>query len=124
MNANLFTDTINSLRYGSLNDELTEKLHELIEKCEASQKVGSLTLVLKLKPSKAGRMEILDDIKTTLPKEEKGSSIMFVTPEGNLQREDPRQLTIDGLRSVEAKTDDPLKHISEHDRKEPLRKVM
>jgi hypothetical protein len=39
-----------------------------------------------------------------MPKDEKGSSLMFATPEGNLQREDPRQLKIEGLRQVDMET--------------------
>jgi hypothetical protein len=63
-----------------------------------------LTLVLKLKPGKGGQIEIFDEIKISMPKEEKSSSIMFATPEGNLQREDPRQMQIDGLRTVDMET--------------------
>lgn len=47
---------------------------------------------------------MFDDIKVKLPKEEKGSSLMFATPDNNLQREDPRQLTLDGLRTVDKDT--------------------
>lgn len=105
-----FSDTLVALRYGTLHDELSEALNQLVTKCESTQRAGSLTLTLKIKPSKAGRVEIIDDIKLTLPKEEKGSSIMFVTPEGNLQREDPRQMSLDGLRVVD-KQDGELKRV-------------
>lgn len=95
-----FTDTVNALRYGTLADDLTAKMQELTAKCAEVGKTGSLTLTISLKPGQAGQIEVFDDIKLKLPKETKGSSIMFVTPENNLQREDPRQLSIDGLRSV------------------------
>jgi hypothetical protein len=65
---------------------------------------GELTLKLKLKPGKGGQIEIVDDITVKAPKEEKGTSIMFATPEGNLTREDPRQMQIEGLRSVDMET--------------------
>ena len=99
-----FTDTLNALRYGTLNDDLSTALNELVDKCSATGKVGELTLKIKLKPGKGGQIEVFDDIKVSAPKEERGSSIMFVSPEGNLQREDPRQLQIDGLRSVNMET--------------------
>ena len=99
-----FTDTLNALRFGTLNDDLSESLHELTERCANTGKSGTLTLQLTLKPGKGGQIEVIDDIKVKLPKEEKGTTLMFATPEGNLTREDPRQLKLDGLRSVDMET--------------------
>ena len=99
-----FTDVLPSLRYGTLNDDLGEALNTLTKKCDETNKSGTLTLTLKLKPGKGGQIEIFDEIKVSLPKEEKASSIMFATPDGNLIREDPRQMTIDGLRTLDKET--------------------
>lgn len=98
-----FTDTLNALRYGTLSEELTKKLHELTAACTETGRAGAITLTLALKPGKGGQVEVFDDIKVKLPKEERGSSIMFATPEGNLQREDPRQSKLD-LRTVDKET--------------------
>lgn len=98
-----FTDTLNALRFGTLSDELTKKLHELTVACTDTQRAGAITLTLQLKPGKGGQVEVFDDIKLKMPKEERGSSIMFSTPDGNLQREDPRQKKLD-LRSVNQDT--------------------
>ena len=104
-----FTDTINSLRFGTLAEELTNKLNALTLKCTDTGKAGSITLTISLKPGKGGQMEVFDDLKVKEPREERGSSIMFSTPEGNLQREDPRQRTLEGLRDVSSKgAGDPL----------------
>lgn len=99
-----FTDTLNALRFGTLTDDLTKALHELTQRCADTGRAGSLTLQLSLKPGKGGQIEVFDDFKLKLPKEERGSSIMFATPEGNLTREDPRQMQIDGLRTVDRQT--------------------
>src|SRR5213595_2421799 len=96
-----FNDSQAQLRYGELHEELSDKLNELVSAVDRAQKSGKLVLTLSLKPGKGGQIEIGDEIKLTLPKEEKASSIMFATPEGNLQREDPRQKTFEGIRSVE-----------------------
>lgn len=104
MPARPFTDTIVALRFGTLNDDLTTRLHELTQKCVETGRAGVLTLTLQLKPGKGGQIEVFDDVKVKLPKEERGSSIMFATPEGNLQREDPRQMQIDGLRTLDKDT--------------------
>jgi hypothetical protein len=96
-----FAQTVNLLRFGTLEDELTKKLQELTIACDESGRAGSLTLTLQLKPGKGGQIEVFDDIKVKLPKEERGSSLMFATPEGHLTRDDPRQQRIEGLRSID-----------------------
>lgn len=99
-----FTDTLSALRFGTLNDDLTRELNALVATCATTGKVGELKLSIKLKPGKGGQIEVFDDIVVKAPKEERGSSIMFATPENNLIREDPRQMQIDGLRSVDMET--------------------
>ena len=99
-----FSDTLNALRYGTLNDDLTKALHELTQQCVATGKAGALKLSIKLKPGSGGQVEVFDDITVNAPKEQKGSSIMFTTTECNLQREDPRQMSFEGLRSIDAET--------------------
>lgn len=99
-----FTDTLNHMRFGTLSEDLTKALHDLTQKCADTGRVGKLTLELQLKPGKGGQIEVFDDIRVKLPKEERGSTILFATPEGNLTREDPRQLQIEGLRTVDKAT--------------------
>ncbi len=99
-----FTSTVEALRFGTLGDELTDKLRDLVASCAVTGRAGAITLTLALKPGKGGQIEVFDEIKVKLPKEEKGSSLMFATPENNLQREDPRQMSLDGLRSVDQDT--------------------
>ena len=74
-----FTDTLVSLRYGTLSDDLTKALNDLTTKCADSGKQGTLTLKLVLKPGNGGQIEISDDIKVVMPKEVKGSSIFWAT---------------------------------------------
>ena len=100
-----FNDTIVALRYGTLHDDLTAALNKLTDDVTRTGKVGALTLSIKLKPTNnSGQIEVIDDIKVTTPKETKGTTIMFATPENNLTREDPRQMSIDGLRTVDKET--------------------
>lgn len=96
-----FNDTLVQLRFGELHDDLTKALNELVQKVDTSQKGGKIVLTLAIKAGKGGQIEIADDLKVTLPKVEKATSILFATPEGNLQRQDPRQKTFEGIRSVD-----------------------
>lgn len=99
-----FTATIEALRFGTLGDDLTDKLRELVSSCATTGRNGAITLTLALKPGKGGQIEVFDEIKLKLPKEEKGSSLMFATPDNNLQREDPRQMQLEGLKTVDRDT--------------------
>lgn len=112
MGKKTFTQTIDQLRFGTLSDELTDKLNDLNAAVASTGKTGSITVTLKLKPGNGGQVEVYDDIKLKLPEEQKGSSIMFFTPENNLQREDPRQRSLEGLRSVDEERKAP-KAVSE-----------
>lgn len=107
-----FIDTLTALRYGELHDELSEKLNELVAACADTGKAGTLTLTLKLKPSKGAALEISDEVKVKVPKLEHGSTLMFPTPEGNLQREDPRQLKLEGLLEVK-REDGELRNVAQ-----------
>lgn len=100
MTPRTFSTTIDALRYGTLSDELSDKLRDLTAVCASTGRAGSITLTLALKPGKGGQIEVFDDVKVKLPKEERGSSLMFATPENNLQREDPRQMQLPGVRVV------------------------
>lgn len=99
-----FNDTLAALRYGTLVDDLTKAMTDLTAKCADTGRAGTITLTLQLKPGKGGQIEVFDDIKVKAPKEERGSSIFFATPEGNLTRDDPKQLQIEGLRTVDMAT--------------------
>lgn len=95
----LFTHTLNSLRMGEAQEELSKKLHECV--CEARDvgKSASITLTITIKPNGKGQFEVLDKIITKLPTPDKGVTLMYDTPDGNLQRENPRQHSME-LRAV------------------------
>lgn len=106
-----FSSTVDSLRFGTLGDELTDKLRDLVATCATTGRAGAITLTLQLKPGKGGQIEVFDEIKVKAPKEEKGSTLMFATPENNLSREDPRQLPLEGLRTVDKATGE-IRHVA------------
>jgi len=95
-----FTDVIRDMRYGETLEELSEEFNKLVKVVEDTGRGGELTLTIKLKPSTGGAIELEDLIKLKLPPRIKGTSLFFATPEGNLQRNDPRQKDIPGLKEV------------------------
>lgn len=92
----LFNHVINNMRYGALQDELSEAINECVNRSRETNKQSVLTLVVKIKPNgNTGQYTLADQIKTSLPCLDKGETIMFGTPEGNLQRDDPMQKSLD-----------------------------
>ncbi len=96
-----FNQTLDALRRGGLSDELDAHMQKLVSACAVSERAGSITLKLTLKPGAGGAFDIVDDIKVTMPKEQKGTSLMYPTVEGFLSRSDPRQDELPGLTVAE-----------------------
>lgn len=97
----LYIHTVNQLRSGKTAAELSEKLNTVVRACRDTQKVGEITLRLKVKPDKGdtGQYFIEDTVTAKTPEFERGKTIMWGTPEGNLQRTDPNQGELE-LRTV------------------------
>ena len=105
-----FIDAIRVLRYGALSDELTKELQRVVLACADTGRKGTLTLRLSIKPGKAGQLEIADAVSVKLPEPDRAVSLLFATPDGNLQREDPRQLSLEGVRVVSRDGDELIVH--------------
>lgn len=99
-----FTDTLAQLKFGHLNDELANELQALVLTCGDTGKAGKLTLTITLKPGKGGQMEVFDEITIKAPKAERSSTLMFASVDHQLQREDPRQNSLEGMRVVDQAT--------------------
>jgi len=96
-----FSEFLETLDYGSISEEAMHELNELVHACTETGKGGELVLAIKIKPvGKAGQVELDSNLKVKKPKPVRGKTLMFATPDNNLQREDPRQRTLDGVRSV------------------------
>lgn len=98
----LFTHTINQLRYGQTAEELSEIVAACVNAARDTGKKAELTIKLTFKPEANGaQIFISDDIKQKIPTFPREATILFPTPQGNLQREDPRQTSLPGMRVVE-----------------------
>lgn len=98
-NARPFIDTLRDLEAGHLLDELTATQHNLVDAIRLTGKQGELIIKLVYKPDGAGQMTVKADVKAKEPQLSRGTSLFFLTPEGNLTRKDPRQQDLP-LRSV------------------------
>lgn len=98
-----YAQTLSDIYRGGLLSELDEKLTEVVKAAELTGKQGSLTLTLKIKTQgSSGQVDLTPVIKSVVPEHDRGNVIMFATPEGNLQLQDPRQKQLD-LKEAPAK---------------------
>lgn len=96
-----FADFLREVNKGSVHDELSKALHDLIAKVREVRKPGKVTLVLKVDWMKStGMLQITDDVKVELPKFDRKASLWFVDRNGNVTRNDPNQLTFSTMQSV------------------------
>lgn len=98
-----FEETAKQIRRGFFLIELAEKLAAVAQAVDATGKQGELNIKLTIKKiSRVGAMEISDKITTKIPTEPAETTMVFVTPEGNLLTQDPRQQSLD-LEQVKIK---------------------
>ncbi|MFK5689575.1 hypothetical protein ACI3EY_07900 [Ornithinimicrobium sp. LYQ92] len=95
-------DFIREQNRGRTHDELGEGLRDLVARVEDTGKKGSLTLTITVEPLKGNdeALQVSDEIKLKLPEHNRGASIFFRGSDGNLQRDDPNQMTFESLREV------------------------
>lgn len=100
--ADLFAFTMSQLRNGSAAVEASELLNECVVRARETGKPAELIVKIKIKPDGAGAGQYFleETITNKLPKQERSKTLFFGTPEGNLQRNDPNQRSLD-LRPVD-----------------------
>jgi hypothetical protein len=98
-----FANILAALQGGRTHRELGRALQDLTAAVKETGKGGSLTLTIKVSPSKAyGRVDIEDKVASKLPEPDRFASIFFVDDDNNLTRTDPNQLELPvGPRAVD-----------------------
>lgn len=99
------TEQLADIRGGLMMAELTETLAEVVNASLATGKKGAVWLKLDINPASKGDavVTVTDEIKKTVPQEKRTGTLMFATPSGSLQRQDPRQGDLE-LKSTPATT--------------------
>lgn len=105
-------DFFRDQRNGELDAEASKALQQVIQAVTTQEKKATLTIIIEVEPSKGGGMVVVtDDVKVKLPKQKRGATIFYATPENHLTRQDPRQQQLQ-LREVGAEST-PMKPIGE-----------
>jgi hypothetical protein len=97
-----FAEFLQRQSRGATHRELSEGLHQLVARVQETSKKGTLTLTVKVEPSRDGRTLIVTDaIVLKLPEHDRQPSLWWQDSHGNLTRSDPEQLAMDvPLREV------------------------
>ena len=100
----LFATVLSQLRAGRTQEELSDELRACVNHARETGKKAVLTLAITITPvrgedGETGQYDVTDKITTKNPEYQRGRTLFFGTPEGNLEREDPRQGKLD-LREV------------------------
>lgn len=88
---------------GRTHNELSEALHHLIAAVQETGKGGRVQLTVDIKPLSKGdghTLTVTDTVAVKMPKSERPQSVFFVDSDGNLTRNDPRQMSLP-LREAE-----------------------
>jgi len=94
-----------------LLDHAGEQFAELIRAIVSTDKAGSLTLKVDVKPSTAGALAVKATVSIKKPKGLPPGSLLWASPEGNLLADDPRQTKLE-LKPVAAEPARELKTIT------------
>ena len=104
-----FADFLREHGRGRTHDELGDALYDLVARVKDTGKKGAVTLTVVVEPvKKDDRLVVVSDKLTLkLPEHDRPAGYWFVGPDGNLQRDDPDQMTFDSLREVPTPADAP-----------------
>jgi hypothetical protein len=94
-----FSEWLSEQRRGATHTELSEVLNTVTAAVIEHNKIGEITLKVKIKPGGDGMVIVEDEIKSKIPEPGRAANIYFVDDDANLQREDPRQTRLP-LREV------------------------
>lgn len=94
-----------------LLDHAGEQFADLIKAIVSTNKAGTLTLKVDVKPSTAGAMAVKASVTTKKPKGLPPESLLWPTPSGDLMADDPRQAKLE-LKAVEVEPARSLKEVA------------
>lgn len=94
------------LKRPATHEELSVKLHDLVQAVRDTGKKGSLTLKIVVSPFKndTTTLEVADDVKLVMPQHDRKPGIFFPDKDGNLTRDSPQMLDFGPLRTVDQST--------------------
>lgn len=108
------TDALRLLQRGNFAAEAGDALAQLVTAVSTQNKAGKMTIEINVKPAGKKNAALIVTPKFTVraPADAPDETLLFPTPEGNLETSDPNQVEMD-LRVIKAPsaTETPLKQV-------------
>lgn len=95
-----FIDTLRQIERGHFLNDLSEAQHEVVQGIQDHRKKGEITIKLIYLPEADGQLSIEASVTAKAPSKTRGRTIFFMTPEANLDINDPRQVDISDFQEV------------------------
>lgn len=94
-----FADTLRDVKGGDAIEELDSQLQQLVQQVQRTHKGGSLKLTMEIKPMKGSTEAVVvkATVTTKAPTFDDAGTVLFPTPEGNLQRNFHKQDELPGI---------------------------
>lgn len=96
-----FSEIVAELRHGATDTDLSQELQTVVDQCNRTGKVGTLTLTVKVVPKERDIVLIEVDSKAKAPKPTVESVLFYIGQDGRLTRRDPRQMRLSELKGFE-----------------------
>ena len=92
-----FADIVRALNRGRTHTELSRQMQLLVAAVEETGKGGSITLTIKVSPTKSdGVLEVVDNVTVKAPTHTRAASLFYADDDHNLVRDNPRQESLWG----------------------------
>lgn len=91
-----FSEVLLQQARGRTHDDLSIGLHKLIAAVQDTGKAGKLQLTIDVRPLKGdtNTLQVVAAVTSKVPQVDQPASIFFVDDDGNLTRNDPRQMSL------------------------------
>lgn len=103
-----FSDVLGEIENGTLLNELTEAVYNVIAAVMETRKPGALALKMKFTPTGKGTVNVDASYDANEPEHDRPTTTFFVGRDFSLQRNDPAQPRLP-LREVEAPSNEPVR---------------
>jgi hypothetical protein len=88
-----FSEIVSGLGEGDLDERATKRLNEMVQKVEETAGTGKFTLTLTIKKQNR-QVVIKPTFKAVMPEPAVDDTMFFVGADGELSRDDPKQLKL------------------------------
>lgn len=89
-----FQDVLTDLDDGRVHEQLTELWPQVVRAVRETNKPGALTLTLALKYDRGAMIVVTPKVTTKMPAPSTSPTLFYADDEGNLTRNDPKQIPL------------------------------